>query len=68
MASRWVKAAPRRAFQPVSPFEDDQSDTEASSDPEHLSFGQHVVAFFKELTAVVLGAIIVASLLRGFVG
>ena len=27
-----------------------------------------MVAFFKELTAVVVGAIIVASLLRGFVG
>lgn len=68
MAYRWIKAPPRRALQPVSQFEDDQPDTEASSDPEHLSFGQHVVAFFKELAAVVVGAVIVASLLRGFVG
>ena len=28
----------------------------------------HVVAFLKELTAVVVGAVVVASLLRGFVG
>jgi hypothetical protein len=68
MANRWVKTAPRRALQPVSQSETDQSDYEDSSDPEQLSFGQHVVAFFKELTAVVVGAIIVASLLRGFVG
>ena len=68
MAYRWVNAPPRRAFQPVSQFESDQSDSNDSSDPEHLSFGQHVVAFFKELTAVVVGAVIVASLLRGFVG
>ena len=38
------------------------------SDPEHLTFGQHVAAFLKELTVVVVGAIIVASVLRGFVG
>jgi signal peptidase I len=68
MAYRWIKAPPRRALQPVSQFEDDQPDTEVSSDPEHLSFGQHVVAFFQELAAVVVGAVIVASLLRGFVG
>jgi signal peptidase I len=37
-------------------------------EPERLTFGQHVVAFLKELTAVVVGAVIVASLLRGFVG
>ncbi|MDX6321173.1 MAG: signal peptidase [Propionibacteriaceae bacterium] len=33
-----------------------------------LTFGQHTVAFLKELLFVVVGAIIVASLLRGFVG
>ena len=33
-----------------------------------LTFGQHVIAFFKELTGVVVAAILVASLLRGFVG
>jgi signal peptidase I len=68
MANRWMKTAPRRALQPVSQSETDQFEYSASSDPERLSFGQHVVAFFKELTAVVVGAIIVASLLRGFVG
>ena len=35
---------------------------------ERLTFGQHVIAFLKELTAVVVGAVVVASLLRGFVG
>lgn len=68
MANRWVKTAPRRALQPVSESETNQSEYQTSPDPEQLSFGQHVVAFFKELTAVVVGAIIVASLLRGFVG
>src|SRR5512133_3690492 len=68
MANRWVKTAPRRALQPVSQSETGQSDYQDSSDPEQLSFGQHVVAFFKELAAVVVGAIIVVSLLRGFVG
>jgi signal peptidase I len=33
-----------------------------------LTFGQHVIAFFKELAGVVVAAILVASLLRGFVG
>lgn len=32
------------------------------------SFGQHAGAFVRELLAVVIGAVIVASLLRGFVG
>ena len=32
------------------------------------TFAQHVGAFIKELLAVVIGAVIVASLLRGFVG
>lgn len=52
-------------MQPIG--EPDQSEAR-DSDSEHLTFGQHVLAFFKELTAVVVGAIIVASLLRGFVG
>jgi signal peptidase I len=47
--------------------EPDQSEARDSG-PEHLTFGQHVRAFFKELTVVVVGAVIVASLLRGFVG
>ncbi|WP_204919695.1 signal peptidase I [Microlunatus panaciterrae] len=33
-----------------------------------MTFGQHVLAFAKELVVVVIGAVIVASLLRGFVG
>jgi signal peptidase I len=68
MANRWMNMAPRRALQPVSKSEADQSESETSADQEHLSFGQHVLAFFKELTAVVVGAVVVASLLRGFVG
>ena len=65
MANRRLTARPRRAFRPVGePGEAEASD----SDAEHLTFGQHVLAFFKELTAVVIGAVIVASLLRGFVG
>jgi signal peptidase I len=67
MAYRWGKATPRRALQPGSQPEPDQAESE-DSDPEHLTFGQHVLAFFKELTVVVVGALVVASLLRGFVG
>lgn len=36
--------------------------------PAKLSAGQHTWAFLKELIAVVIGAIIVSSLLRAFVG
>ncbi len=36
--------------------------------PRSLTFGGHVRAFAKELVVVVVGAIIVASLLRAFVG
>jgi signal peptidase I len=67
MAPRWAKATPRRALQPVAEPGPDQAESE-DSDPDKLSFGQHVLAFLKELTAVVVGAVIVASLLRGFVG
>ena len=65
MAYRRLRAGPRRALQPVA--EPDQAEAR-DTDLEHLTFGQHVVAFFKELTVVVVGAVIVASLLRGFVG
>ena len=65
MANRRLNARPRRALHPVG--EPDQAEV-TDSDSEHLTFRQHVLAFFKELTAVVVGAIIVASLLRGFVG
>ena len=67
MARRWVRATPRRALQPVAEPESDQVES-LDSDRDHLTFRQHVFAFFKELTAVVVGAVIVASLLRGFVG
>ena len=66
MRGRWEKVAARRAWQPVDQAELDRPESDA--DPEHLSFGRHVLVFFKELAAVVVGAIIVASLLRGFVG
>lgn len=36
--------------------------------PNKLTLRQHAVAFLKELSVVVLGALVVASLLRGFVG
>jgi signal peptidase I len=45
----------------------DQGASEESRSAE-LTFRQHVVAFFKELTGVVVAAILVSSLLRGFVG
>ncbi|HZL74939.1 MAG TPA: signal peptidase I [Propionibacteriaceae bacterium] len=64
MAYRRLKAMPRRALAIGEPAQAESRE----SDSEHLTFGQHVLAFFKELTAVVVGAIIVASLLRGFVG
>jgi signal peptidase I len=67
MARRWIRATPRRALQPAAEPESDQLES-LDSDQDHLTFRQHVVAFFKELTAVVVGAVIVASLLRGFVG
>src|SRR5215207_11606032 len=67
MAYRWGKATPRRALQPGSQPEPDQAESD-DSEPEHLTFGQHVLAFLKELTIVVVGALVVASLLRGFVG
>ncbi len=36
--------------------------------PRSMTFGEHLVAFVKELLMVVIGAIIVASLVRYFVG
>jgi signal peptidase I len=47
---------------------DTETDTRTERGPAKLSFGQHTWAFVKELTAVVIGAIIVSSLLRAFVG
>jgi signal peptidase I len=62
MTTERADGPPRRAL------EDDTRSKDASEPPEELSFRGHVFAFFKELSAVVIGAIIVASLLRGFVG
>jgi signal peptidase I len=59
VAGKDEHAVPRRAL-----IEESSPEPE----PERLTFGQHVVAFLKELTAVVVGAVVVASLLRGFVG
>ncbi|WP_246186867.1 signal peptidase I [Microlunatus speluncae] len=46
---------------------DESAESESEQD-EKLTFGQHVLAFFKELAIVVVGAIVVAALLRAFVG
>jgi signal peptidase I len=60
-------AAPRRALE--EPVEDSPQDSPESADGEpELTFGQHAVEFVKEIAAVVVGAVIVAALLRGFVG
>jgi len=67
MARRRVKAAPRRAAQPATRPASDQLHAGAS-DSQPLTFRQHALAFVKELAAVVVAAVIVASLLRGFVG
>jgi signal peptidase I len=67
VANRWGKATPRRALQPGSQPERAQAELK-DSEPGQLTFGQHVLAFFKELAVVVLGAVIVASLLRALVG
>jgi signal peptidase I len=67
MARRRVKAAPRRAAQPATQPASDQLHAGAS-DSQPLTFRQHALAFVKELAAVVVAAVIVASLLRGFVG
>ena len=41
---------------------------ESGDEEERTSFGRHVLIFLRELLVVVVGAVIVASLLRGFVG
>ena len=48
--------------------ERDTVDDDEPRRPAKLTFGQHSWVFAKELTAVVIGAIIVSSLLRAFVG
>jgi signal peptidase I len=66
-AKRAAKAAPRRALEPAAEEESDEPYEKAAPGDE-LTFGQHVVAFFKELAGVIVAAVLVASLLRGFVG
>ncbi|HYI57906.1 MAG TPA: signal peptidase I [Microlunatus sp.] len=57
-----------------SPANPDSAQGDPDNDPSilpsrgHQTFGQHAGAFIRELLAVVVGAVIVASLLRGFVG
>jgi len=69
---RTARVAPRRALEPEEaapePEVDEPLEDEDRDEPAELTFGQHVVAFFKELTGVIVAAILVASLLRGFVG
>ncbi len=65
------RGARRARNTPASP---DTAAPDPDNDPSILpskgqqSFGQHAGAFVRELLAVVIGAVIVASLLRGFVG
>jgi signal peptidase I len=49
----------------IEPAEDEPAEED---EDEQLTFGQHVLTFFKELAIVVVGAIVVAALLRAFVG
>jgi signal peptidase I len=63
MAEQRRTSTPRRAL-----HSDSDSFASDPSEPEELSFGQHAVAFGKELAGVVVGAVIVAALLRAFVG
>jgi signal peptidase I len=60
--------APRRALEPTDEPTPETSSPADRSEQRELTFSQHVVAFIKEFAAVVVGAVIVASLLRGFVG
>jgi signal peptidase I len=53
------------------PYPQDSRRAEAGTpraEPRPLTFAEHAVAFLKELVAVVVGALVVASLLRAFVG
>jgi signal peptidase I len=61
-------AAPRRALEPSVEETPEPASDSAGGEQRELTFREHVVAFVKEFAAVVVGAVIVASLLRGFVG
>jgi signal peptidase I len=65
---RTSAAAPRRALEPSGEETPEPAPHEHVAEPLELTFRQHVIAFVKEFAAVVVGALIVASLLRGFVG
>ena len=47
---------------------DEEAATAADGVSARLTLGQHLLAFLREIVVVVIGAVIVASLLRGFVG
>ena len=63
MTERRKASGARRALD-----SDDVEPETSVREPEELTLRQHAVAFVRELVAVVVGAVIVASLLRGFVG
>jgi signal peptidase I len=65
---RTSAAAPRRALEQSDEETLETAPPEDAAEPRELTFRQHVIAFAKEFAAVVVGAVIVASLLRGFVG
>jgi signal peptidase I len=64
-AARRVRNTPAS---PESAAPDPDNDASILPAKGRQTFGQHVGAFVRELLAVVIGAVIVASLLRGFVG
>jgi signal peptidase I len=65
---RTSAATPRRALEPSDEETLEAAPSEDPGEPRELTLRQHVIAFVKEFAAVVVGAVIVASLLRGFVG
>jgi len=48
--------------------EQDREASDEANEPRSLTVGQHLSGFLKELITVVVGAVIVASLVRAFVG
>ena len=65
------RGARRARDTPISPgtaVPDPENDPSILPSKGRQSFGQHAGAFVRELLAVVIGAVIVASMLRGFVG
>jgi signal peptidase I len=62
------RGARRARHTPASPETAEVDDLSILPSKGRQSFGHHAGAFVRELLAVVIGAVIVASLLRGFVG